>query len=52
MNVQELVAQTFDEGGNFAAISDRIGETTKAAPASAQTLELQGLTTDKGWLHE
>lgn len=25
MNVQELVAQTFDEGGNFAGISGKLG---------------------------
>ena len=50
--VAEVVAQTFDDGDLLAAIFGRIRVSTKSAPASAQTLVTQGLTTDKGWLHE
>lgn len=48
----EMVAQTFDEGALLPVIQGKMEPTTKAAPASAQTLVTQGLTTGKGWLHE
>ena len=51
MNVQDLVAQTFDEGALCAAGFARIGAEIERPGECANTRD-PGLTTGKGWLHE
>ena len=45
--VAEMVAQTFDEGALWPAISGKMGRTTKAAPAVRKHCDSGASPTDK-----